>query len=1069
MRKTTSLAAMAALVGLGLSGCLQPIPNQSADLNAGKGVAGKVSGVSDKSYPVYTFYDEDFQQGGFTFVYGGSTKMTQQEGAGAEGSEYFLKANLDVRDYSGVAVCLWNMQFDLTPYLANGALVFQARSKNGGEKVVVGLGDDEKSDGWKAVVRKPLEAYGTLKAGEWTTFVIPLRDFGKRGVAWDASKGIELPMPFQWDNVQEFRLLTNKGENPEVEVELDNIQIYADAVGESSEAPTDDWLDLDKNSDGPTPEQMKLDDEIAATFFENDYPQGGFAYGYGGKTVQRILECTTPGNTGVWANYFDNDWSGLNLSVGADKYVDVTPFRKTGSLTFWIKAGPNAKKFMVGLMDNQGNDKKVQTKVMADGYAVLKEGEWVQVRVPLKAFIDDGVYWDAKAGREISSKMDWSKIQEIRISIGKDENKPGAGKPVIFYLDQIQLTKTSNGIFDPDAYWDAFKSDAPDMLVTDFTKWGDKWETGHGSSADISASIVPLPKGAPAFVKGQALKIDFKPGDWYDAFIKMENAPGIQADWSKHYAVSFWLYTEKPYQSLDFTIQDKGKEMFLTKVGDARGWHQVLVPFRNITKFPYYQPPDAVQNNLLDLDGIFQFGLKPGGEVPGTFYMANIQLTNLRQIQKVKGPASLPAIFKGNAAKTIQKVPDIYGINVGLWAPELMDDASVELQKPMNLGVVRYPGGLRSDEEDWEKTLRDKDFHVDTDEFLDWCDKVNCKPMFTANIGDGSPERAARWVEYVNKKRSGPRVQYWELGNEVYGNWHKYYEQWGKDGGAAYAKMCRKYIEAMKAVDPDIKITVVWMLGGNWNKTTFEELADIVDGVNVHHYAQATGSESDQGLLAVSQESDVLMKDVRHQVDQYGVKGKKYEIWLTEWNSVDFNPGPQILQHVNALFVADYLGHLAEAPIEIANLWALYNGRDKRMGDYGVLAASSDPQGLNARRPTYWAMRLMATALNGTLLEGKSDQEPLQSWMSKRADGKLSIVFVNKNPDTEYKTTLKVPGLKGEAIVEVLTAENSGGLKSNEATGEVHSQEGPKPEKMSLKDGSVISVPKHSIVTIRFQ
>ena len=69
------------------------------------------------------------------------------------------------------------------------------------------------------------------------------------------------------------------------------------------------------------------------------------------------------------------------------------------------------------------------TKVMADGYAVLKEGEWVQVRIPLKAFIDDGVYWDSKAGREISSKMDWSKIQELRISIGKDENKVGAGKP----------------------------------------------------------------------------------------------------------------------------------------------------------------------------------------------------------------------------------------------------------------------------------------------------------------------------------------------------------------------------------------------------------------------------------------------------------------------------------------------------------------------------------------------------------------------------------------------------------------------------------------------------------------
>ena len=26
-------------------------------------------------------------------------------------------------------------------------------------------------------------------------------------------------------------------------------------------------------------------------------------------------------------------------------------------------------------------------------------------------------------------------------------------------------------------------------------------------------------------------------------------------------------------------------------------------------------------------------------------------------------------------------------------------------------------------------------------------------------------------------------------------------------------------------------------------------------------------------------------------IEEYGVKGKKYDIWLTEWNSVDFNPG----------------------------------------------------------------------------------------------------------------------------------------------------------------------------------
>jgi hypothetical protein len=1075
MRMTLTSAACAALLGIGLAGCIQPIPNQSDSASGGKSSKKAIPGLQASAYPVYTFYDEDFQQGGFTFVYGGATKMNAVEGEGADSSEFFLHANLDQKDYSGVAVCLWNMDFDVTPYTKTGALVFQLRGKLGDEKLIVGLGDDEKTNGWKSVVRLPLSKYGTVKKGDWTTFVVPLRDLGKRGVAWDAAHGIEIPMPFQWDKVQEFRILTNKGDNPEAEVDIDNVQIWANAVSEESGAAagkSGDWLDLDKTTDGPTPEQMKLNDEVLGSFFVDDPAPGGFTYGYGGKTTSKSLESTTPGNAQVWAAYFDNDWSGLNISLGTKSFFDLTPIRRTGSLTFWIKGGPNSEKFYVGLMDNEGNDKKVQTKVIGNDYAVVKQGQWVQCRIPLKAFIDDGSFWDASQSREISAKIDWTKIQEIRISIGKDENKVGAGNPVIFYMDQIQITKTAKGLYDPDAYWDAFKSEAPDILITDFTKWTDKWQSNHGSTADIKHSIAPLPKGAPSLVKGQAIKIDFKPGDWFETLLQFPQAEGIYRDWSKHYAVSFWLYTEKPYQSVDVTIQDRDKEYFQVKVGATRGWHQILVPFRTFPKFPYYQPPDAVQNNKLDLDGtgVFQMGFKPGGDIPGTVYLANVQITNQREIQKIAGQAVVPAVFKGNLSKTLQEIPKIYGINVGLWAPELMDAASVEMEKPIGLGVVRYPGGLRADEEDWEKTIKDKDFNIDTDEFLDWCLKVGVEPMFTADVGDGTPERAAKWITYVNKTRTqGPKVKYWEIGNEVYGTWHKYYEKWGKDGGVAYGKAVREFVKAMKTADPSIKITCVWMLTGDWNKTVFKEVADLVDGVNVHHYAQGATSENDVGLLAVSSEADQLMKSVRKQVEELGVKGKKYDIWLTEWNSVDFNPGPQILSHVEGLFVADYLGHLAQSPIQIANLWALYNGRDKRLGDYGILSTAGDPQGLNARRPSYCAMKMMANALQGSLLEGGSDQELLSSWICKRPNGKNAIVLINKNPESDYKTTLKIPGLSGDAIVETLSDANSGGLATNDATGKVHDQSGPTSETKKLGDGSTIVVPKYSIVTIKFQ
>ncbi|HEY4103843.1 MAG TPA: hypothetical protein VGM44_08125, partial [Polyangiaceae bacterium] len=226
--------------------------------------------------------------------------------------------------------------------------------------------------------------------------------------------------------------------------------------------------------------------------------------------------------------------------------------------------------------------------------------------------------------------------------------------------------------------------------------------------------------------------------------------------------------------------------------------------------------------------------------------------------------------------------------------------------------------------------------------------------------------------------------------------------------------------------------------------------------------------ENDEALLATSAEAGNLMASVKAQLDALGVKGKKYEIWLTEWNSVDANPGPQILQHVNGLFIADYLGHLAQSPVQIANLWALYNGRDKRLGDYSLLATNGDPQGFNLRRPSYWAFEMLANTLTGTLLEGKSDQDQLSAFMAKRADGKVSLVFVNKNFDTDYKTTLNVLGLSGEATVETLTAETSGGILGSEATGKTHSATGPISRTVKLASGAQLVVPKASIVTVRY-
>ena len=820
----------------------------------------------------------------------------------------------------------------------------------------------------------------------------------------------------------------------------------------------------------PAKSDLALEDEVLATFFDDDIPRasGGYTYSYGGKTKSELVRSGAPDNPAVFGAFFEDDYSGVNISFG-NQFIDLRPYRKTGSLTFWVKGGPAAQKYMVGLMDNQGNGIKAQTKVSADNYTVVKEGQWLRCRIPLKAFTDDGAYWDESQKREISAKIDWSKIQDFRISINRGDNKVEPGNPVVFFLDQIQLTKTAKGIPDPDAYWNAFASNAAPLLITDFSKGATLWHAQHGESADIQVGVGALPANAPPAVKGQALKVSFKPGDWSDAYIIPPNAAGMPTDWSKHYGLTLWVYSDKPYQAFDLTIRDRDQELFVSKVGASRGWHQVLVPFRNFSKFQYWQPPEAKPNNQLDLASVNWLGVKPGGDTPGTVYLADLQLTNQRELAPIKTEAVLPAVFQGDSSKAVRVIPDIYGVNVGLWAPDLIDPESLPFEKQLGLGVVRYPGGLRADEEDWQKTLRAKDTNVDTDEFLNWCDKIRCRPLFTANVGDGTPELAAAWVKYVNQTRkTGPKVQLWEIGNEIYGNWHRYYAKWGKDGGTSYGKAVRAFVQAMKAADPTIKISAVWMLNGPWNRAVFKEIADVIDAVSVHHYAQHVGSESAPGLLAASSEVDQLLKDVEKQVLELGVKGKHYDVWLTEWNSIDENPGPQILQHENGLFVADYLGHLAESPIQIANLWALYDGRDKRLGDYSLLSLKGDVQGFNFRRPSFWAFSMLSKTLVGTLLQAKSDREALSGWLSKRPDGKLSIVFVNKNFDTDYKTTLEIPGLKGQATVETLTVDNSGGLLGPEPTGKTHASTGPKAQQLKLANGSVLLVPKASVVTVRF-
>jgi alpha-N-arabinofuranosidase len=133
-----------------------------------------------------------------------------------------------------------------------------------------------------------------------------------------------------------------------------------------------------------------------------------------------------------------------------------------------------------------------------------------------------------------------------------------------------------------------------------------------------------------------------------------------------------------------------------------------------------------------------------------------------------------------------------------------------------------------------------------TDEFIAFCREIGCEPMICINAGDGSPEEAARWVEYCNGPATSPmgalraanghpepyNVKHWEVGNELWGRWQIH---WTTASG--YVDRYHQFAPALLAADPSIHLyacgaPVFW--GKNWNDTLIAGAANDMHTITDH-------------------------------------------------------------------------------------------------------------------------------------------------------------------------------------------------------------------------------------------
>lgn len=400
-----------------------------------------------------------------------------------------------------------------------------------------------------------------------------------------------------------------------------------------------------------------------------------------------------------------------------------------------------------------------------------------------------------------------------------------------------------------------------------------------------------------------------------------------------------------------------------------------------------------------------------------------------------------------DASRTIRTVDSrVFGINTAVWDGNLANGSAAPLVRPLDLRIMRFPGGSLSDEYHWKTNMSQGQTFTwasGFDAFMATVDAVESSAMITVNYGTGSPEEAAEWVEYANVTK-GYGVRYWEIGNECYGNWERDDHESPNDP-YTYATEAAAYITAMKAVDPTIEIGVVGLEGEDnafvrytnhparnprtgvehtgWTPvmlTRLRELGVTPDFVVFHWYAQNPGPESDASLLQASDRWAGFAADLRQQLADYlGANGAGVELLVTENNSVSFNPGKQTTSLVNALYYADSVGQVLQTEFNALVWWDLSNGPLttnnnskslygwRKYGDYGI--ASPD---LSQRYPTYYAMKLLASFARGgeRVVRATSDDDLLACYAVQRENGSVALLVVNKSRTSAFNVTFDLAG-----------------------------------------------------------
>lgn len=304
----------------------------------------------------------------------------------------------------------------------------------------------------------------------------------------------------------------------------------------------------------------------------------------------------------------------------------------------------------------------------------------------------------------------------------------------------------------------------------------------------------------------------------------------------------------------------------------------------------------------------------------------------------------------------------------GLWDAEKKEPYSVMLPKVKASGIyhLRYPGGTEGDYVHWydmigevsERTpqidafsdefpiysAENGDLFVVTfgvDELYELCEAAGIKATIQLNAGNGSPQEAADYIDYIKSKGWLGMTDSFAIGNEVCLPLENLRNIKVQKSPLEYIDFCNKLFKILGdevVNNDDIELGIIGMppshpLNGNknWDRQVIDALKGNIDFIDVHigyaYYDNNNGETAEQCMkcfMAAGSWVKSLIEEEKAIIEEYGGEyADDISIQICEWGPV----GGSYPNSIGAsLFVSDVLNVILEEPkISAADYLPLLN------------------------------------------------------------------------------------------------------------------------------------------------